>query len=56
VIKNPKERKKEMLKIIQGNLDDIIKYQSSLLNENKNVNNNININIIQKRKKNLFIK
>ena len=44
VIKNPKERKKEMLKIIQGNLDDIIKYQSSLLNENKNVNNNININ------------
>ena len=34
IIKNPKERKKEMIKIIQGNLEDIFRYQNSSRNEN----------------------
>ena len=52
VIKNPKERKKEMLKIIKGNLEEILKYQSSNINKDKkDDNNNIAPEVEQKIEK-----
>ena len=43
LIKNPKERKKEMLNVIQNNLDEIFKCQEIIQNEDDNIDINKDI-------------